>query len=134
MTGLNDSAVAFGKMSMGDLLAASDWLAIFPSWYKVGLLDEIERRFEQRFTIRVPVGEYTICTDYSQTLMVALQKAAHPPGASRRRGEHPIRIRGIASRQENARAFGPLCCAFEEICEGGLIRINVLSGNLGPSG
>ena len=88
ITGLNDSAVAFRKTSIEDALATSDWLAIFPRWFNSNpdVLNAIDRRFEPRFTIRIPPQEYTICAGSRQTLMVAFQKTAGPP---RRPAGHP---------------------------------------------
>ena len=69
-------------MSLPDILAASDWLAIFPGLYKhTGLLEEMAPAFEPRFEIRMPPKEYTICPEQAQTVMVAYQKIIRPSGA-----------------------------------------------------
>jgi hypothetical protein len=90
ISGLNNSAIAFGRISRRDVLAASDWLAIFPAWYApAGMLEEVERLFERRFEIRIPSGEYTICADSSQLLMVAFQKRVRPFAPAAVRGPPP---------------------------------------------
>ena len=75
LSGLNNSAIAFGKMSQRDVLAASDWLVIFPGLYEhSGMLEEAARTFEPRFEIRMPPKEYTICSGQFQTSMVAFER------------------------------------------------------------
>ncbi|MGA2799444.1 MAG: hypothetical protein ABSE63_17820, partial [Thermoguttaceae bacterium] len=77
--GLNNAAIAFGKMKWDFVLVKADWLAIFPRCFSgTPFLEEVQRKFEPRFAIRIPLKEYTICNAPSQTLKVAYQKKAWP--------------------------------------------------------
>jgi hypothetical protein len=90
ISGLNNSAIAFRKMSLRDVLAASDWLAIFPGWYKgSGILEEMTRSFEAQFEIRMPLKEYTICAAQGQTAMVAFRKVVRPSAPAAKDGPRP---------------------------------------------
>ncbi len=75
LPGLNNSDIAFGKMTIQEAIAGADWLAIFPQFFKeAGLLDGILNDFEPRVVITIPLEEYTIANSPGQTQAVAFQR------------------------------------------------------------
>ncbi len=77
--GLNNAAIAFGKMSLQDVLVKADWITIFPGWFSgTPFMEEVLRKFEPRHEIRIPLEEYTVCPSPLQTLKVAFQKKVPP--------------------------------------------------------
>ena len=75
LAGLNNSDVAFARMSPRDVLERVDWLAIIPGWYQdTRFMKEVLRNFEPRFETRIPAKEYTICDSPESTVQVAYRK------------------------------------------------------------
>jgi hypothetical protein len=73
LMGLNNSDIAFGNLSFINALEASDWLAIFPSWFEQREF-EILSTFKTVKTFEVPLKEYTICNCPGQTTKLILKK------------------------------------------------------------
>ena len=75
LMGLNNADIAFDKVTQRQSLAQADWLAIFPSWFeRLNLLLEVQKNFDQRMVIHIPLKEYTICDYPGQTTKVIFEK------------------------------------------------------------
>jgi hypothetical protein len=75
LIGLNLADRAFRRVSTQALAEQADWLAIFPRWFDAtGELDAMLMLYEPRFSITIPLKEYTICPTESQTLKTAYRK------------------------------------------------------------
>jgi hypothetical protein len=72
LIGLNNAAIAFGKLTRSQAISRAHWLAIFPSWFTNQ--PRIFRDFRVRNRITIPVEEYTVCRCDGQTELMALQR------------------------------------------------------------
>ena len=73
LIGLNNKDVTFGRVNRPDLLTQSDWLAIFPSFFRHQQA-MIERDFELVTVFQIPLADYTICDCPGQTAKAIFRK------------------------------------------------------------
>jgi hypothetical protein len=74
LSGLNNSAIAFKRVSTQEALGQADWLAIFPKWFDRSLWKDIITAFEPCAEIRMPVEKYTVCKCPENTVMMVLKR------------------------------------------------------------
>lgn len=83
LLGLNNSAIAFGKISQLEALQSSDWLAIVPALFNNTVLREgFADTFKPRAEARITLAEYTVCWCPGQTVTTIFEKVstvAAPP-------------------------------------------------------
>jgi hypothetical protein len=81
LIGLNNSEIAFGRLSMQDAARRCDWLAVFPGCFPPEVLQVFRNEFDLRKVIEIPLEEYTICLAKEQTVEIAMQrKGSRPDG------------------------------------------------------
>jgi len=71
LLGLNYADFAFKRISPGEVVARTDWVAVFPGLFAQSDLLSV---FEAKFEITIPLEEYTVCTNQVQTRIVLYQK------------------------------------------------------------
>jgi hypothetical protein len=71
LKGLNYAAFAFGKVTHAQVIRRSDWIAVFPDWFRGS---ELLDYFEERKSFSIPLQEYTVCDCPGSTLMVVMEK------------------------------------------------------------
>jgi hypothetical protein len=77
LAGINDQAVAFGRMSRIDALLKCDWLVIFPMHLQAQR-DLLRNQYDVAEVIHVKPEEYTICHDIGQTTIGIYHKKGAP--------------------------------------------------------
>jgi 4-amino-4-deoxy-L-arabinose transferase-like glycosyltransferase len=71
LKGLNYGALTWGRISQSAVIARTDWLAVFPSWFGESNLLSF---FEERHAVSIPPAEYTVCDCPGQTVTLILRK------------------------------------------------------------
>jgi hypothetical protein len=84
LLGLNNQAIAFGKMTAEEAVGRSDWLAICPALFSgTEMAKDIMAEFRPRTELRIAPAEYTICDNPYQAVVLILERVspAHSSGA-----------------------------------------------------
>jgi hypothetical protein len=71
LKGLNYADLAYDRVSHEAVIARTDWLAVFPSWFRGTNLFDF---YEQRHSFSIPLEEYTVCDCPGQTEKVIYKK------------------------------------------------------------
>lgn len=79
LIGLNNSEIAFGRLSTQDAARRCDWLVVFPAVFPPEILQVFRDEFELRKVIQIPPAEYTICAASEQTVEIAMQRKVPRP-------------------------------------------------------
>ncbi len=71
LKGLNNTELAFDRVSHEQVIAQTDWLAVFPSWFEgAGIFDY----FNRITSFAIPLEQYTVCNCPGQIEKVIYQK------------------------------------------------------------